>query len=60
MINNNKELKFNSLVKFLCTQPIDEVDKMLLAILNQKIITKTEYNDIIKRVIVSKNIKMGI
>lgn len=54
------EVKFSHLVKYLSSVSLDLVDSHLKALLDSKIIKKRDYNDIIKRVLINRNAKLGL
>lgn len=51
---------FTHLVKFMSTLDLALVDKYMLNLLDTKLIKKREYNNIMKRVLINKNINLGL
>ena len=54
------DLKFSHLVKLLSTMSLEQIDKYMLNLLDTKLIKKREYNSIMKRILINKNINLGL
>ena len=60
LLNKGLSEPFGHLVKLLSKLDLASIDKYMLNLLDTKLIKKREYNSIMKRVLINKNINLGL